>query len=388
MSQADFNIDNISRSLFRAETNASLQALATLSSGATEPTTTYAYQLWADTTSGILKQRDSGNSFWIDKGNLNDINWGFLDASGATMSGLFNFNEATDIASASNVDLTSATGNVLVITGTTAVDAFTMNQGQVMFIKAEGALPLNYNATTMNINGGASYTCTAGDRLIVWKDIDNIIQVNVISQVGGLKLINRRIITASEGPTAYTTGAKKALVRICGGGGGGGGSDTTDNRHGGGGAAGGYCEKLFTITASTYDVTIGAAGAAGTTTSSGGAGGNTVFTDGVETLTANGGAGGLIGTTATNTRATGGTATGGDLNIQGGYGGSSLIGTVYTQGDGADTLFGFGGRTAYGLAGLEGTGYGAGGAGGSRGTTTSRAGAIGRAGLVILEEYA
>ena len=66
MSQADFNIDNISRSLFRAENNTSLQALASLSSGATEPATTYAYQLWADTTTGLLKQRNAANSAWVD----------------------------------------------------------------------------------------------------------------------------------------------------------------------------------------------------------------------------------------------------------------------------------------------------------------------------------
>ena len=77
MSQADLNIDNISRSLFRAEVNQSLQALASLSSGATAPTTTYAYMLWADTTTGILKQRNAANSAWINKGTIADVNWGF-----------------------------------------------------------------------------------------------------------------------------------------------------------------------------------------------------------------------------------------------------------------------------------------------------------------------
>jgi hypothetical protein len=76
MSQADLNIDNISRSLSRAEVNQSLQALASLSSGATAPATTYAYMLWADTTTGILKQRNAANSAWINKGTIADVNWG------------------------------------------------------------------------------------------------------------------------------------------------------------------------------------------------------------------------------------------------------------------------------------------------------------------------
>lgn len=77
MSQADFNIANVSRSLFRQETNESLQALASLSSGATAPATTYAYQWWADTSTGILKQRNAANDAWINKGNIADVNWGF-----------------------------------------------------------------------------------------------------------------------------------------------------------------------------------------------------------------------------------------------------------------------------------------------------------------------
>lgn len=42
------------------------EALRTLHSGATAPTTTVAYMLWADTTSKILKQRNAGNSAWVD----------------------------------------------------------------------------------------------------------------------------------------------------------------------------------------------------------------------------------------------------------------------------------------------------------------------------------
>ena len=77
MSQADFNIANVSRSLFRQENNESLQALASLSSGATEPTTTYAYMWWADTTTGLLKQRNAANDGWISKGTIASANWGF-----------------------------------------------------------------------------------------------------------------------------------------------------------------------------------------------------------------------------------------------------------------------------------------------------------------------
>lgn len=66
MSQATKNIANMARSAFRAAVNAALQALDTKNSGATEPTETYAYQEWADTTSGWLKQRNAANDAWIN----------------------------------------------------------------------------------------------------------------------------------------------------------------------------------------------------------------------------------------------------------------------------------------------------------------------------------
>ena len=89
-----------------------------------------------------------------------------------------------DIASATTVDLTSATGNVAVITGTTTTTAFTMTKGQQMVLIATAAWPMTFNATTCNINGGASYTCAAGDRIYITKDDDDVIRVSVTKQDG------------------------------------------------------------------------------------------------------------------------------------------------------------------------------------------------------------
>ena len=90
-----------------------------------------------------------------------------------------------DIASATTVDLTAATGNTVVITGTTATSALTMNTGQQMWLLPSGAWPLTYNATTMNINNGtASYTCAAGDRVFAVKDLAGVIRITVIKKDG------------------------------------------------------------------------------------------------------------------------------------------------------------------------------------------------------------
>jgi len=59
-----------------------------------------------------------------------------------------------------------------------------MTAGQQMVLLPSAAWPLTYHATTMNINGGVSYTCAAGDRIYAVKDLANVIRVSVTKQDG------------------------------------------------------------------------------------------------------------------------------------------------------------------------------------------------------------
>ena len=65
MSQHDYNIANQAGAAFRADLNAALLAVVSQNSAAAEPATMFAYQFWADTTTGILKQRNAANTAWI-----------------------------------------------------------------------------------------------------------------------------------------------------------------------------------------------------------------------------------------------------------------------------------------------------------------------------------
>ena len=71
MSQHDLNIANQGFPAFRADLNNALAALGTLSSGATEPSTTYANQLWYDTTNDQIKIRNEDDDAWITILTLN-----------------------------------------------------------------------------------------------------------------------------------------------------------------------------------------------------------------------------------------------------------------------------------------------------------------------------
>jgi len=81
MSQHDYSIANASGSAVRADLNNALGAIATSNSGATEPSTTYAYQVWADTTTNKLKIRNGANNAWFEVGTLDTANLGLMLAS-------------------------------------------------------------------------------------------------------------------------------------------------------------------------------------------------------------------------------------------------------------------------------------------------------------------
>ena len=88
MAQHDYVIANGTGAAVRSDLNGSLAAIVSNNSGATEPGTMYAYQWWADTTTGLLKQRNAANNAWITIGTLASANLGLLSLAGGTMTGV------------------------------------------------------------------------------------------------------------------------------------------------------------------------------------------------------------------------------------------------------------------------------------------------------------
>jgi hypothetical protein len=68
MAQHDYNLANQSGADFRADLNNALSAIVTVNSGATAPSTTFAHQLWVDTSSNVLKIRNAANDAWVTTG--------------------------------------------------------------------------------------------------------------------------------------------------------------------------------------------------------------------------------------------------------------------------------------------------------------------------------
>jgi len=76
--------------------------------------------------------------------------------------------QGANIASASTVDLTTATGNSLTVTGTTTITSFgTVQSGAVFALTFAGALTLTYNGTSLILPTSANITTAAGDVMVI-----------------------------------------------------------------------------------------------------------------------------------------------------------------------------------------------------------------------------
>ena len=134
MPQGDLNLANQSGAAFRADLNNQLLALGTLQSGTAEPSTTYAFMLWADIAANELKQRNAANNGWITIGTLDAANLGLLSLAGGTLTGAlqlangtaaapslaFANSTGTGIYRVGSNELGIATNGVLRLTATTA----------------------------------------------------------------------------------------------------------------------------------------------------------------------------------------------------------------------------------------------------------------------------
>tara|TARA_R110002126_G_scaffold90831_2_gene216373 strand:+ start:3864 stop:4949 length:1086 start_codon:yes stop_codon:yes gene_type:complete len=70
MAQDDYIISDQAGVAFLSDLNSQFAAAVTNNSGATEPAVKYAHMWWADTTAGLMKQRDTANNSWITRGSL------------------------------------------------------------------------------------------------------------------------------------------------------------------------------------------------------------------------------------------------------------------------------------------------------------------------------
>lgn len=211
----------------------------------------------------------------------------------------------------SNTSISAANkGNLIDITSGTFTQTFsaasTLGNGWFCYVRNSGTgdITLDPNASEQ-IDGVTSGLLKPGMTLLIQCDG---------SALNAVRIDNQTITEVKTSGTSWTCpiGVRRVKIRMSGGGASGGGTTA-------GGSAGGYLEKTLIVSPGIYTYAIGSGGAGVSSGAFGRSGGTTVFT-------ANGVQYAAYGGNAANESSAnpGGTAVNGDLNIQGGSGGSAL----------------------------------------------------------------
>jgi hypothetical protein len=171
MAQHDYNIANQSGADFRADLNNALGAIATTNSGATEPSTTYAHQLWVDTSSNVLKIRNGTDSAWITTGiSITTSNILTGDLTGnvtGNLTGNVTGNVTGDLTGNADTATTLATARTISLSGDVAGSASFDGSGDITITTTAqiDSIALGTDTTgdyVESMSGGTGVTVTGG----------------------------------------------------------------------------------------------------------------------------------------------------------------------------------------------------------------------------------
>jgi hypothetical protein len=192
MATHDYNLANQSGADFRADLNDVLQAVLTLNSSATEPTTTAAYMLWLDTANGVLKIRNGADDAWvilplsISADNTVDIDGGTID--GISQLTLGSSTSVNSILDEDNLNSDSPTALATQQSIKAYVDSQVTAQDLDFQGDSGGVLSIDLDSEIFTLNGGTGID-TVGSENTVQFNIDS----TVVTLVGVQVLTNKSI---------------------------------------------------------------------------------------------------------------------------------------------------------------------------------------------------
>lgn len=186
--QHDMVIADQAGAAFLADLNLALLAIAKLQNGASEPSPTYAYQIWADTGNGLLKQRNAANSAWIIRGSLTEVF--VVSKSGSYTVVDDDFAKTFKCSSSFTLALTAAA---------------TLGDGFVFEVRntGSGVITIDPNSTEQ-IDAATTLVLVPGESCRIWCD------GSAFYTIGH----NRRDIQQNSQSAAYTTVAADAGKHI------------------------------------------------------------------------------------------------------------------------------------------------------------------------------
>ncbi len=192
MAQHDYNLANQSGADFRADLNDVLQAVLTLNSSASEPSTTAAYMLWLDTTNNVLKIRNSADDAWvilplsISADNTVDINGGTID--GISQLTLGSSTSVNSILDEDNLNSDSPTALATQQSIKAYVDSQVTAQDLDFQGDSGGVLSIDLDSEVFTLNGGTGIDTTGSENTISFA-----IDSTVVTLTGVQVLTNKSI---------------------------------------------------------------------------------------------------------------------------------------------------------------------------------------------------
>ena len=313
MAQHDYDIANAAGATVRADLNNLFTAIATLNSGATAPSTTFANMIWFDTANNLLKIRDNSNANWIVMASKSGTTW-IPYRAGVAIGTAALLATDTDTALAANSDSKAATQK--------AVKAYADAIAANAFKKDTAS---EFDALTQK-------TALADtDRFLIEDSEDSDNKKYVEKSDLATQTSEEFNVSGTFTPPA---GVSLVYVTMCGGGGGG---SCQDGRGGGGGGGAGGCINfpVRVIAGNNYAVTVGNGGDGhtGSKTGSGDNGVDSVFVGEDITITGGGGNG----------------SSSSGVPTPGGNGGTFSSTKVSADGAGSDQLSGTSGADGGGI---------------------------------------
>ena len=189
MSQHDFNIANQTASNARADINNALAALASTSSGSSEPATKFANQLWYDTGNNLLKLRNEANSAWITLGTVDQSGGKFTpNRADITIANL-----AASAVVTSSESMTSNDNNTSVPTTASVID---------YVATAKNSLGINQSWAAVSRTSGTSYQNTTGNPI----QISAGLKADAVTDGEGTSYIDSTLEVSSNGSTWVVVG--------------------------------------------------------------------------------------------------------------------------------------------------------------------------------------
>tara|TARA_R100001443_G_scaffold69282_1_gene77851 strand:+ start:15160 stop:17994 length:2835 start_codon:yes stop_codon:yes gene_type:complete len=185
MAQHDYNLINQSGANFRTDLNNALSAIVSNNSGASEPATMFAYELWVDTSNSVMKIRNSGNDGWITLPFSIAAN-NTVDINGGTVNGItsLSFSSGSTVASILDEDNLSSDSATALATQQ-SIKAYVDSQvtAQDLDFQADsgGALSIDLDSETFTLTGGTGID-TAGSGNAVTFSVDSTIATLTGSQ--------------------------------------------------------------------------------------------------------------------------------------------------------------------------------------------------------------